>query len=131
MLISGEAGIGKSRIAAWLAEQVANEPHTRLRYQCSPYHRDSALYPFVQQFERAAGIAPQEAPEAKLDKLEKVLGLATDRHERGRAADRLDAVDPDWRPLSRRSTFRPRSSAARPFRRCSTRSRASRGSSRC
>jgi len=78
-LISGEAGIGKSRLSAWLAEQVAGTPHTRLRYQCSPYHRDSALYPFVQQFERAAGFAPQEAPEAKLDKLEKVLGLATDR----------------------------------------------------
>ena len=79
MLISGEAGIGKSRLSAWLAEQVAQTPHTRLRYQCSPYHRDSALYPFVQQFERAAGIAPQEPPEAKLEKLEKVLGLATDR----------------------------------------------------
>ncbi len=79
VLISGEAGIGKSRLSAWLAEQVADTPHTRLRYQCSPYHRDSALYPFVQQFERAAGIAPQEPSEAKLDKLEKVLGLATDR----------------------------------------------------
>ena len=64
VLISGEAGIGKSRLSAWLAEQVADTPHTRLRYQCSPYHRDSALYPFAQQFERAAGIAPQEPPEA-------------------------------------------------------------------
>ena len=79
VLISGEAGIGKSRLSARLAEQAADAPHTRLRYQCSPYHRDSALYPFVQQFERAAGIAPQEPSEAKLDKLEKVLGLATDR----------------------------------------------------
>src|SRR5271157_2943044 len=79
VLISGEAGIGKSRLSAWLAEQVADTPHTRLRYHCSPYHRDSALYPFVQQFERAAEIAPQEDPEVKLDKLEKVLGLATDR----------------------------------------------------
>jgi class 3 adenylate cyclase/tetratricopeptide (TPR) repeat protein len=79
VLISGDAGIGKSRLAAWLAEQVAETPHTRLRYQCSPYHRDSALYPFVQQLERAAGIAPQEPAEAKLDKLEKVLGLATER----------------------------------------------------
>jgi class 3 adenylate cyclase/predicted ATPase len=78
VLISGEAGIGKSRISAWLAEQVANTPHTRLRYQCSPYHRDSALYPFVQQFERAARIEAQEGPEVKLDKLESVLGLATD-----------------------------------------------------
>ena len=79
MLISGEAGIGKSRLSAWVAEQAAESPHTRLRYQCSPYHRDSALYPFAQQFERAAGFAAQDSPEAKLDKLEKVLALATDR----------------------------------------------------
>jgi tetratricopeptide (TPR) repeat protein len=78
-LISGEAGIGKSRISTWLAEQVADAPHTRLRYRCSPYHRDSALYPFAQQFERATGIAAQEGPDAKLEKLEKLLALATDR----------------------------------------------------
>ncbi len=70
ILISGEAGIGKSRLSAWLAEQVADTPHTLLRYQCSPYHRDSALYPFVQQFGRAAGIAPHEKPEVKFEKLE-------------------------------------------------------------
>ena len=79
VLISGEAGIGKSRLAAWLANEVVETPHARLRYQCSPYHRDSALYPFAQQFERAAGIAAQEPPEVKLDKLERVLGPATDR----------------------------------------------------
>ena len=79
VLISGEAGIGKSRLSAWLADEVVETPHARLRYQCSPYHRDSALYPFAQQFERAAGIAAQEPPEVKLDKLERVLGPATDR----------------------------------------------------
>src|SRR5271165_3533646 len=79
VLISGEAGIGKSRLCAWLAEQVADMPHHRLRYQCSPYHRDSALHPFALQFERAVGIAAQEPPEVKLDKLEKALGLATER----------------------------------------------------
>ena len=73
VLISGEAGIGKSCFSAWLAEQVADQPHTRLRYQCSPFHRDSTLYPFVQQLERAAQIAPDESPECKLDKLEAVL----------------------------------------------------------
>jgi class 3 adenylate cyclase/predicted ATPase len=75
VLTSGEAGIGKSRFSAWLAEEVASEPHTRLRYQCSPFHRDSALYPFVQQFERAAQIAPDDGPERKLEKLEAVLHL--------------------------------------------------------
>ena len=79
VLISGEAGIGKSHLSAWLAEQVADTPQTRLRYHCSPYHRDSALYPFVQQIERAAGISPQEKPEIKLDKLAEELGLAADR----------------------------------------------------
>jgi class 3 adenylate cyclase/predicted ATPase len=78
-LISGEAGIGKSCFSAWLAEQVTGEPHTRLRYQCSPFHRDSALYPFVQQLERAAQIVPDESPERKLDKLEATLELATAR----------------------------------------------------
>ena len=78
-LISGEAGIGKSCFCRWLTEQVADEPHTGLRYQCSPFHRDSALHPFVQQLERAAQIAPNESPERKLDKLEAILGLATAR----------------------------------------------------
>ena len=79
VLISGEAGIGKSRLSAWIAEQVAGTPHMSLRYQCSPYHRDSALYPFAQRFERAAGFAAQDGPETKLEKLEKVLWLGTDR----------------------------------------------------
>ena len=59
VLLSGEAGIGKSRLAAQLATEVANEPHTRLRYQCSPYHRDSVLHPFVVQLGRAARLAPR------------------------------------------------------------------------
>lgn len=76
VLISGEAGIGKSRLAAWLAEQVTSEPHTRLRYQCSPYHQDSALYPFIQQLERAAQIKPEDDADRKLDQLEALLRLA-------------------------------------------------------
>jgi len=57
VLLSGEAGIGKSRLAAQLAAEVASEPHTRLRYECSPYHRDSVLHPFVVQLGRAARLA--------------------------------------------------------------------------
>ena len=55
MLLSGEAGIGKSRLTAALLERLADEPHMRLRYFCSPQHTDSALYPIISQMERAAG----------------------------------------------------------------------------
>src|SRR6516162_2959929 len=73
VLLSGEAGIGKSRLGAQLATEVASEPHTRLRYQCSPYHRDSVLHPFVVQLGRAARLAAEDAPETQLDKLEATL----------------------------------------------------------
>src|ERR1700758_4450078 len=73
VLLSGEAGIGKSRLTAALMEHLADEPHMRLRYFCSPQHTDSALYPIVGQMERAAGLAYDDKPQAKLDKLDAVL----------------------------------------------------------
>jgi class 3 adenylate cyclase len=76
VLLSGEAGIGKSRLAAQLAAEVASEPYTRLRYQCSPYHRDSVLHPFVVQLGRAARLAAEDPPETQLDKLEAILAPA-------------------------------------------------------
>jgi class 3 adenylate cyclase/predicted ATPase len=75
VLISGEPGIGKSRIAAGLSEYIGAEPHTRLRYQCSSHHTHSALFPFIAQLERAAEIKPSDPPEAKLDKLEAMLAM--------------------------------------------------------
>jgi hypothetical protein len=54
VLISAEPGVGKSRLAEALAERIVAEPHTRLRYFCSPHHQDSALYPVIAQMERAA-----------------------------------------------------------------------------
>jgi AAA ATPase domain len=57
VLISGEPGIGKSRLTAALSEAIEGEPLSRLRYFCSPHHQDSALYPFIVQLERAAGFA--------------------------------------------------------------------------
>ncbi len=73
VLISGEAGIGKSRLTAALSEQIGTEPHTRLRYFCSPHHQDSALYPSIAQLERAAGFARDDTVEAKLGKLRALL----------------------------------------------------------
>ena len=73
VLLSGEAGIGKSRLTAALLERLAGEPHTRLRYFCSPQHTDSALYPLIGQIERAAGFAHDDTPQAKLDKLDALL----------------------------------------------------------
>jgi class 3 adenylate cyclase/predicted ATPase len=73
VLFSGEPGIGKSRLTAALLEQLATEPHTRLRYFCSPQHTDSALYPIIGQMERAAGLAHSDTAQAKLDKLDALL----------------------------------------------------------
>jgi class 3 adenylate cyclase/predicted ATPase len=73
VLLSGEAGIGKSRLTAALLEGIAAEPHTRLRYFCSPQHADSALYPIIGQMERAAGLSHDDKPQMKLDKLDSVL----------------------------------------------------------
>ena len=73
VLLSGEAGIGKSRITQALRERIGAEPHTRLRYQCSPYHANSAFYPVIAQLERAAGFARGDDAEAKLDKLERLI----------------------------------------------------------
>jgi hypothetical protein len=73
VLLSGEAGIGKSRLTAALLERLASEPHTRLRYFCSPQHTDSAFYPIISQMERAAGLAHDDTPQARLDKLDALL----------------------------------------------------------
>jgi class 3 adenylate cyclase/predicted ATPase len=73
VLLSGEAGIGKSRLTAALLERLAAEPHTRLRYFCSPQHTDSAFHPIIGQMERAAGLAHDDKLRAKLDKLDAVL----------------------------------------------------------
>jgi class 3 adenylate cyclase/predicted ATPase len=79
VLISGEPGIGKSRLVAALEERVADEPHTRLRYQCSPHHANSVLYPFIAQLERAAGFKADDSSEERLDKLEALLAIASPR----------------------------------------------------
>jgi class 3 adenylate cyclase len=73
VLLSGEPGIGKSRLTAALSESVGSDPHARLRYFCSPYHKDSALYPFITQLERGAAFAREDTAERKLNKLRDLL----------------------------------------------------------
>ncbi|WP_082637927.1 AAA family ATPase [Bradyrhizobium retamae] len=77
VLIVGEPGIGKSRIAQTMLEQLGNEPHTRLRFFCSPHHQHSALYPSIAQLEQAAGFRREDTAETRLDKLVTVLALAS------------------------------------------------------
>ena len=73
VLLSGEPGIGKSRLTVAFQEQLQSEPHTRLRYFCSPHHTDTAFYPSITQLERAAGFERRDTPETKLDKLTLLL----------------------------------------------------------
>ena len=73
VLISGEPGIGKSRLTAALSQAIRGDRHARLRYFCSPHHQDSALYPFITQLERAADFARDDTAEAKLAKLRELL----------------------------------------------------------
>jgi class 3 adenylate cyclase/tetratricopeptide (TPR) repeat protein len=78
VLLSGEAGIGKSRIVTQLHENLSPTPHTRLRFQCSPSHTDIALYPVIRHLYHAAGFQPVDGPEARLDKLEALLRQGAD-----------------------------------------------------
>ena len=90
VLLSGEPGIGKSRLTAALLERFAAEPHTRLRYFCSPQHTDSALYPIISQMERAAGFSHDDNTQAKLDKLDALLARSfTPRQDAALLADML------------------------------------------
>ncbi|TGT72968.1 adenylate/guanylate cyclase domain-containing protein [bacterium M00.F.Ca.ET.159.01.1.1] len=76
VLVSGEPGIGKSRLTVSLQERIQNEPHTRLRYFCSPHGQDSALHSIIAQLERAVGLEREDPPERKLEKLAALLAPA-------------------------------------------------------
>ncbi len=76
VLLTGEAGIGKSRLTRGLIDALGPDQHVRISYQCSPYHADSALHPAIVQLTRAAGLAPNDSVELQLDKLERLLAKA-------------------------------------------------------
>ena len=103
MLISGEPGIGKSRIAETIVERLAAEPHIRLRYFCSPHHQDSALHPVISQLERAAGFQREDTTEGRLDKLEALLSKGTNdlREACPLIADLLSIPTGDRYPVTR------------------------------
>jgi class 3 adenylate cyclase/predicted ATPase len=98
-LIAGEPGIGKSRLVRGLEEAVAAEPHTRLRYQCSPHHVNSALHPVIRQLERAAGFALGDGAEAKHAKLAAILALSgrDDAETAALLASLLSLAEPEGR----------------------------------
>jgi predicted ATPase len=81
-------------------ERIAGEPHTRLRYFCSPQHRDSALYPIIGQIERAAGLAQDDTPRAKLDKVDALLApSSTSPEDAGLLAEMLSLTNDGRYPI--------------------------------
>ena len=109
VLLSGEAGIGKSRLTAALLEHLTSEPHIRLRYFCSPQHTDSALYPIIRRIERAAGFAHGNTTKEKLDKFDALLAqTSTSREDATLFAEMLSLPNdgrypaPDADPQQRR-----------------------------
>src|SRR5690606_17759290 len=76
VLLVGEAGIGKSRIARALRDALQTESYVALRYQCSPHHADTALWPVIQQLGFAAGFSSGDSATTKLEKLEPLLRRA-------------------------------------------------------
>jgi class 3 adenylate cyclase len=73
VLLSGEPGIGKSRLVQELKEQLAHEGMTRIEFRCSSYHQNSALYPIIEHLQRMLEFAREDAPAAKLEKLQRTL----------------------------------------------------------
>ncbi len=86
VLLSGEPGIGKSRMIARLLDKAAERPHVHIRYYGSPYHQQSAMHVILDQLERAAGYARDDPPAIKLDKLEVLFALGSTEPEAAAAA---------------------------------------------
>ncbi|MDH3666388.1 MAG: AAA family ATPase [Paracoccaceae bacterium] len=76
VLLTGEAGIGKSRVCRALFDSISRDDYVRVRFQCSPYQRDTALWPVINQMTSAAGIEPSQTNDEKLDRLEQLLRSA-------------------------------------------------------
>src|SRR3954452_7200436 len=97
VLLSGEPGIGKSRLTVALLEQLAREPHIRLRYFCSPQHTDSALYPVIGEMMRAASFAHDDSPQRKTDKLDALLAQSSTPPQDAALFAEMLSLPPDGR----------------------------------
>jgi class 3 adenylate cyclase len=110
-LLSGEAGIGKSRILATLRERIGDEPHMTMHYQCSPHHVNDAFYPITRQIWYAAGFVSGEPIAERLDKLEAMIAIGIGT-EGDRALTRLAAVHPLRRAIPRHGNSPERTEGA-------------------
>jgi class 3 adenylate cyclase/predicted ATPase len=101
VLLSGEPGIGKSRLTVALEERLQDEAHTRVRYFCSPHHTDSAFYPVISQLERAAEVERHDTSEGRLGKL---VGLfdrsSTDQNDIQLLTELLSVPTDRYAPLN-------------------------------
>jgi hypothetical protein len=88
-------------VTAHCGERLAGEPHTRLRYFCSPQHTDSAFYPIISQMERAAGLVHDDTAQVKLDKLDAVLAQTSTSPQDAALFAELPAVSLPHRVLDR------------------------------
>lgn len=96
VLVCGEAGIGKSRLAAALLERIAGTPHASQHYFCSPHQADSALHPILQQIERTAALAPGDDDPTRRDKLDALLAQSsTPPEDRAVLAELLSTARPE------------------------------------
>ncbi|MBP6057307.1 MAG: AAA family ATPase [Nitrosomonas sp.] len=101
VLLSGEAGIGKSRIARSLCDRLANERHQTIQFQCSPYHTNTALYPAINFLRQAAGLASQDSTQAQLQKLDALVRESGIENQStvSLLADLLSIRGDHWNPL--------------------------------
>jgi predicted ATPase/class 3 adenylate cyclase len=108
VLVTGEPGIGKSRLCAELEQRLRTETHLRRRYFCSPYHRESVLFPFIDQLGRAASFARDDPPATRLGKLEALIGPVAAEEDVAFLANLLSLPSSERYPLPNLSPLRIR-----------------------